>query len=66
MHVGSTDGTLLGACTIPSTGEWQTWTTVSCAVSGAKGIQDLYFVYTGTGTGDLFNVNWWRFSKGKN
>jgi hypothetical protein len=64
MHIGSTDGTLLGACTIPSTGGWQTWTTVSCPVSGAKGIQDLYFVYTGAGTGDLFNVDWWRFSKG--
>ncbi|GLI78188.1 hypothetical protein PoHVEF18_006495 [Penicillium ochrochloron] len=64
MHLGSTDGTLLGACTIPSTGGWQTWTTVSCPVSGAKGIQDLYFVYTGAGSGDLFNVNWWRFSKG--
>lgn len=64
MHLGSADGALLGACTIPNDGGWQTLTTVSCAVTSVKEIQDLYFVYTGAGTGDLFSVNWRRLSKG--
>jgi arabinoxylan arabinofuranohydrolase len=60
LRLGSATGTLVGTCAVPGTGGWQTWTTVSCNVSGATGVQDLYLVFTG-GSGFLFNVNWWRF-----
>ena len=42
------------------TGGWQTWTTVTCPVSGATGTHDLYLRFAG-GSGNLFNVNWWQF-----
>lgn len=61
LRLGSTTGTLIGTCAVPGTGGWQTWTTVSCNVSGATGVRDLYLVFAG-GSGYLLNVNWWRFS----
>jgi arabinoxylan arabinofuranohydrolase len=54
-------GTLVGTCAVSGTGGWQTWTTKSCTISGASGVHDLLFVFTG-GSGKLFNFNWWKFS----
>jgi arabinoxylan arabinofuranohydrolase len=63
LHLDSATGALAGTCTVPGTGGWQTWTTVTCPVSGATGTHDLYLRFTG-GSGDLFNVNWWQFTAG--
>jgi arabinoxylan arabinofuranohydrolase len=62
LRLGSSTGTLVGTCTVPGTGGWQSWSTVSCNVGGATGVRDLYLVFTG-GSGNLFNINWWRFSR---
>lgn len=62
IHLGSTTGTVVGSCSVPGTGGWQTWTTVTCSVNGATGTQDVYFVFQGSGTGYLFNFNWWQFA----
>ena len=61
LRLDSATGTLLGTCSVQGTGGVQTWTTKSCAVSGAAGIHDLYLKFTG-GSGALFNFNWWRFT----
>lgn len=61
LRLDSETGTLIGNCKVNGTGGWQTWTTNSCTVSGAKGIHDLYLKFTG-GNGYLFNVNWWKFN----
>jgi hypothetical protein len=61
VRLGSPTGTLAGTCTVPGTGGWQAWTTVSCGISGVSGTQDLYLRFTG-GSGFLFNVNWWQFT----
>jgi hypothetical protein len=61
VRIGSPTGTLAGPCTVPGTGGWQAWTTVSCGISGVSGTQDLYLRFTG-GSGFLFNVNWWQFT----
>jgi hypothetical protein len=63
LHLNSLAGPLIGTCTVSPTGGWQTWTTVSCNVSGATGVHDLYLKFTG-GAGNLFNINWWQFQKG--
>jgi hypothetical protein len=60
LHLDSVGGTQVGRCSVPGTGGWQTWSTVSCSVAGAVGTHDLYLRFTG-GTGFLFNVNWWQF-----
>jgi hypothetical protein len=61
LRLDGTGGTVVGTCTVPATGGWQTWTTVTCPVSGATGTHDLYLRFTG-GSGTLFNVNWWQFA----
>ncbi|HEX2927188.1 MAG TPA: family 43 glycosylhydrolase [Ruminiclostridium sp.] len=62
LRLDSPTGKLVGTCAVQGTEGWQTWNTKSCEVSGATGIHDLYLKFTG-GSGFLFNVNWWKFSK---
>lgn len=61
LRLDSLTGTLAGTCSVQRTGDWQSWVTTTCPVSGATGIHDLYFRFTG-GSGSLFNFNWWRFT----
>lgn len=60
IRLGGTDGQQVGVCDVASTGDYQTWETVECEVSGAEGTSDLYFVFQGSGDG-LFNFDWWQF-----
>ncbi|KFY47020.1 hypothetical protein V495_02123 [Pseudogymnoascus sp. VKM F-4514 (FW-929)] len=61
LRLGSVTGTVVGTCTVSNTGGWQEWTTVTCPVSGATETQDLFLVFTGSGSDYLFNFNWWQF-----
>jgi len=63
FHLGSTTGPLIASATIPVTGGWQTWTTLSAPVSGASGINDVYIVFKGGA--NIGNVNWFQFRKKK-
>ncbi|MFF0256459.1 family 43 glycosylhydrolase [Micromonospora zamorensis] len=60
VRLDSATGPTVGTCTVGGTGGWQTWTTTTCAVSGATGTRDLYLRFAG-GSGNLFNLNWWQF-----
>lgn len=64
LHLDGVTGPTVGTCTVPGTGGWQTWSTVSCPVTGATGTHDLYLRFTG-GTGFLFNMDWWQFASGQ-
>ncbi|MBN2738197.1 MAG: family 43 glycosylhydrolase [Spirochaetales bacterium] len=64
IRINSQSGTLIGTCNVSGTGGWQNWQTVSCDISGATGVQDLYFKFTG-GSGNLFNFNNWQFFGGE-
>jgi len=64
IHTDSATGTVIGTATVPVTGGWQTWTSVSCALSGASGYHNVYLVYTGN-SGFLFNVEWFEFQAGQ-
>ncbi len=57
IHADSQTGPLLGTCSVPVTGNYQTWATQTCPLSGASGTHDVYLVYTGSGA-SLFNVQW--------
>jgi glucosylceramidase len=52
-------GTLISVVTLPVTGGWQTWQTVSGAVSNVTGLHNLYIVFGG-GSG-VGNLNWFQF-----
>lgn len=64
LHLDSVTGPTAGTCTVSGTGGWQTWSTVSCPVTGATGTHDLYLRFAG-GSGYLFNLNWWQFTTGQ-
>ncbi|HTJ79477.1 MAG TPA: carbohydrate-binding protein [Rariglobus sp.] len=55
VRLDSPTGTLVGTCTVPVTGGWQTYQNVYCNVSGVSGTRNVYLVYTG-GSGFLFNI----------
>lgn len=61
IRLGSTTGTLIGNLTVPNTGGWQSWETVSTSLTDTNGVYDVYFVFTGD-AGYLFNVNWFNIS----
>ena len=60
LHLDSPTGGIVGTATVPVTGGWQKWETVSGKVSGATGVHDLYLRFAGD-DGYLFNVDWWQF-----
>ncbi|HEY5960730.1 MAG TPA: carbohydrate-binding protein, partial [Polyangiaceae bacterium] len=62
LHLGTSTGTLIGTCSVAATGGAQKWADVSCPVTGATGVKDLYLTFTGSGAGDLFNFNYWQFT----
>jgi arabinoxylan arabinofuranohydrolase len=60
IRLDSQSGPLVGTCAVEGTGGAQTWATISCDISGAAEVHDVYFVFTG-GSGSLFSFNWWKF-----
>jgi hypothetical protein len=62
LHLDSVSGSQIGTCAVSGTGGAQTWTTTSCSVTGTTGVHDLFLKFTGSGSGNLFNFNWWKFS----
>jgi hypothetical protein len=55
VRTGSPTGPQLGAVNVPNTGGYGTYTDVSTTLSGGSGA--LYLVFTGTGSGGLFDVD---------
>jgi uncharacterized protein (TIGR03790 family) len=60
VHLDAPTGMTLGSCSVPVTGDWQTWRTQTCSLSAATGAHDVYLVFTGAGDGGgyLFNLQW--------
>jgi len=63
LHLDGVDGALIGSVSVPYTGGWKDWKTVTAGVSGATGIHDLYLVFKGNPAGHLFNFDYWQFGK---
>jgi len=59
VRLNSQTGTLVGTCAVSATGGAQTWANKTCTISGASGVHDLFFVFTGSGG---FNFNNWQFT----
>ncbi len=59
FHLDSATGPLIATVTVPVTGGWQTWKSVSANASGASGVHDLYVVFQGTAP--IGNLNWFQF-----
>lgn len=55
------DGSVIATVTVGPQGEGGKWKTVSAPVSKVSGVHDVYFVFKGEK--DLFDFDWWQFSK---
>jgi hypothetical protein len=58
IQLRNSSGTTLATTSVPSTGGWQTWTTVNTTVNLTAGAQTLRLFAGGSG----FNVNWFQLS----
>ena len=56
FYLDSPSGTPIATVTLPDTGGWQNWQTVSASVSGASGVHNVYVVFTSGA-----NMNWFQF-----
>ena len=63
FQVRKADGTVLTTVTVPSTGGWQNWTTISAQVSLPQGVQTLR-IYTLTAING-WNINWFEITDGQ-
>lgn len=60
FYLDSLSGTPIATVNLPVTGGWQSWQTVTAAVSNVSGVHDVYMVFNGT-TSSISNVNWFQF-----
>lgn len=61
LHLDSPTGLLIGTLVVENTGGSTIWREQETPVSGVSGVHDLYFVFKGSGTGDLFHFDDWTF-----
>ena len=59
LRLDSPTGAVIGTLTVPATGSWTTFKTVSVAISRVTQIHDLYLTFAGGAVG---NVSWFKFS----
>ncbi|WP_167618796.1 glycoside hydrolase family 76 protein [Maribellus sediminis] len=59
IRLGAPNGELIGTATTDNTGNWSTYTTITCPVENVKGVQNIYLVYKGTGY--ICNINNFKF-----
>ena len=60
IHTDKIDGPILGAINTTTSGEGDSWKTITTPLNNIKGIHDLYFVFKGEK--ELFNFDWWKFN----
>lgn len=62
IRLGKLDGQLIG--TLPVSGTGGQWKQQLTQISGASGINDLFFVFHGAAGEELFKFDYWQFSRG--
>lgn len=63
VRLGSANGRLAGTLNVPSTGGTQNWRKIETEVNEATGVHNVFFVFTGTGAGNLFQFDSWQFTQ---
>jgi beta-xylosidase/glucan-binding YG repeat protein/uncharacterized protein YjdB len=63
IHLDSVDGQLVGTLNVDSTGGNQDWKIVQCNLDKfVQGVHSIFFKFTGDGSDNLFNFDYWQFS----
>lgn len=61
FYLDSMSSTPIATVTLPVTGGWKAWQTVSGAVSSVSGKHKVFVVFRGGSSGGIANVNWFQF-----
>ena len=61
IRIDNKDGNLLGTLNVESTGGNLNWKKLSCKLSKATGVHDVYFIFKGNKE-ETFNFDWWQLS----
>ncbi|MFC6021733.1 PQQ-dependent sugar dehydrogenase [Plantactinospora solaniradicis] len=65
VRTGSATGTVIGSATVPVTGSWDTFTTVTGSIANPPaGTTTLYLTFAGSGTGALYDLDAFTFVTG--
>lgn len=64
IRIGGEDGTLVGTVPVRYTGGMEVFQKETIAISEVTGKQDVYFVFKGSDTDNLFNFDSWQFIEG--
>jgi predicted alpha-1,6-mannanase (GH76 family) len=62
IRLGSPSGALIGTASVPATGGWHIYSTVSCNIAVTTGLKNIYLVYKGNDY--VANVNYFKFIEG--
>ena len=60
VHIDALDGPEIASLTVPHTGGWQNWTTVSAAISGVTGKHRMFLRFAGPKKMPICNVKWFQ------
>lgn len=64
VRLDSIGGTVIARVDIPSTGGWERWKRIKSDVTvNVSGVHDLYLVFKGRKGCQLFNLDWWKFTR---
>ena len=59
IRLNAPDGELLGACSVPNTGGWQSWSSFEAKIKTVSGIQTIYLVFKAHQTKEVPDVHLW-------
>jgi hypothetical protein len=63
VRIVSRTCTLIGTCTMTSTGSWTTYADFTAPLTPVTGAHDIYLVFqTDAGTTHVANLNWFRLN----
>jgi arabinoxylan arabinofuranohydrolase len=60
IHTDKIDGPIMGIINVTTSGEGDSWKTITTLVKNIKGVHDLFFVFKGEK--ELFNFDCWKFN----
>lgn len=66
IRLDARDGELVGTVNIPKCEAEDAWQTLTCDISGASGVHDLYFCFDTSETSGTVHFDWWRFNDASN
>lgn len=63
LRIDSLDGEVIGTLPVSSTGGWDNWKTITTVVSGVTDVHDVYMIFKGQTSEELFKLDYWMFNE---